>query len=157
MKSSFWWSNLTELFLYSTTNRQTYSVVWFRGLLSYIFVIMSWAQWLKQNIVHRCWGLDPGPHRCKACALPLSHIPWFIPPIELSLCATFRNSFKIKAQCLMSVLNESKLSVLYLFFVFFVHVCVFWALMADIWKALDRVLICKRDSRGFHSARNSRW
>ncbi len=32
----------------------------------------------------RCWGLNPGPHTCKACALPLSYIP-FISSINISL------------------------------------------------------------------------
>ena len=27
------------------------------------------------NISWRCRGLNPGPHTCKACALPLSYIP----------------------------------------------------------------------------------
>ena len=26
--------------------------------------------------IWRCRGLNPGPHTCKACALPLSYIPW---------------------------------------------------------------------------------
>ncbi len=29
----------------------------------------------SSNISWRYWGLNPGPHKCKACALPLSYIP----------------------------------------------------------------------------------
>ncbi len=38
-------------------------------------IILLKFAWKSSHISWRCWGLNPGPHTCKACALPLSYIP----------------------------------------------------------------------------------
>ena len=37
-------------------------------------ILYHWASGKPK--IWRCRGLNPGPHTCKACALPLSYIPW---------------------------------------------------------------------------------
>ncbi len=37
-------------------------------------IILLKFAWKSSNISWRCWGLNPGPHTCKAGALPLSFI-----------------------------------------------------------------------------------
>ena len=50
------------------------------GPLSWFAVWLIQRRWLKKKQqrkkMWRCRGLNPGPHTCKACALPLSYIPF---------------------------------------------------------------------------------
>ena len=58
---------------------QNYWKCWgrlFRHMLAYIlFDNFALMKKIGYQNYWRCWGSNPGPHTCKACALPLSYIP----------------------------------------------------------------------------------
>ena len=64
-------------------------------------VIHNWYLEVEKNNLWRCRGLNPGPFTCKANALPLRYIPFFLFASEFWKTKNFLffNSFESKMQC----------------------------------------------------------
>ena len=54
---------------------------WRSGSVRFSFEIVTISSGRERRSIKdnwRCRGSNPGPHTCKACALPLSYIPWIV-------------------------------------------------------------------------------
>ena len=55
--------------------------MWRSGSVRFSFEIVTISSGRERISIKdnwRCRGSNPGPHTCKACALPLSYIPWHL-------------------------------------------------------------------------------